>query len=194
MAVGDRIEGAGIDPDPLAHASPPVAGVVPLRPSASSASPLPSSSPYRQPRHRNDALAVADLEHARRPGCRGARCGCRRPGTRITMPPSVTSMIWSLCPTGKTATTASWRAAQLHVVDALPAAPGDAVIVGRAAHAEAFFGHARARIPRAAARSANCSSRDRVAAGLASSLVVRRGCRSAASSASRRAGARRARR
>ena len=30
-------------------------------------------------------------------------------GQRITMPASVTSMIWSLCPTGKTATTASWR-------------------------------------------------------------------------------------
>src|SRR4029077_4526764 len=32
--------------------------------------------------------------------------------------------------------------AQIHVVDALPAAAGDAVIIGRAAHPEAFLGDA----------------------------------------------------
>src|SRR6185312_17349599 len=34
-------------------------------------------------------------------------------------------------------------AAQIHVVDALPAAPGDPVVVGRAAHAKALFGSAQ---------------------------------------------------
>ena len=49
------------------------------------------------------------------------------------MPPSVTSMTWSLWPTGKTATIASLPPAQIHIVDALPAAAGDAVVISRTA-------------------------------------------------------------
>ena len=41
---------------------------------------------------------------------------------RITVPASVTSMIWSLWPTGKHRDDGVPAAAQIHVVDALPAA------------------------------------------------------------------------
>jgi hypothetical protein len=44
-------------------------------------------------------------------------------GTRITVAASVTNMIWSLWPTGKTATTASWRRLRSMLLTPCPPRP-----------------------------------------------------------------------
>src|SRR5712691_8250117 len=122
MAVGDRIEGAGIDPDAPFHLSSPS----PLLGSGSSVSGLSSSaavsssasSPFSATPFSSATSGSRATETTRSPSpslkittpwLRRRAMRMSLTGQRITMPASVTSMIWSLCPTEKTATTASRR-------------------------------------------------------------------------------------
>ena len=100
VAVGDRVEGAGIDADArLAHASA----------SFGSAVDSPLLARFGEARDRDDALAVVDLEYVDAAACAGGDADTvDRHADHL--PPSVTSMIWSLSATGKTATVAPCRA------------------------------------------------------------------------------------
>src|SRR5947207_12054786 len=129
MAIGDRVEGTGVDPDATAHlfspspSPPPSDAALPGDvPGASAASPLGPSplgpSPLDPSPFSSATSGSLATETTRSPSPtlktttpwlprRAMRMSLT--GTRITVAASVTSMIWSLCPTGKTATTASWR-------------------------------------------------------------------------------------
>src|SRR6266436_758394 len=108
MSVGDRIEGAGVDADArLAHMSPSLVCWFSAASSKPLASPFSSESTGRRAtettRSPSPTLKITTPWLPRR----AMRISWT--GQRITMPPSVTSMIWSLSPTGNTATTASRR-------------------------------------------------------------------------------------
>ena len=144
MAVGDRIEGAGIDPDaPLAHGLPSsascgssaVVGRSPPSPFSSSTSGKRATETTRSP----SPTLKTTTPWLRR----AARCGCRRPAADhhagigdqhdLVVSPDRKHRDDGI----------AVAALEIHVVDALPAAPGDAVVIGRAAHAEALFGDAQ---------------------------------------------------
>src|SRR5712691_9826333 len=109
MAVGNRVEGAGIDRDAPFHSSSPLLSPA----SGPSASPPFSSAPFSSgpsgrwatetTRSPSPTLKITTPALPRR------AMRILSTGQRITIPVSVTSMIWSLWPTGKTATTASRR-------------------------------------------------------------------------------------
>src|SRR4051794_40988242 len=120
MPVSDRIEGAGVDADapthlssllsssvPPASSAPPWGASVTPGPPFSSASPLPFSSSLSGSRATETTRSPSPTLNTTTPALprRAMRMSCT--GTRITMPPSVTSISWSLWPIGKTATTAS---------------------------------------------------------------------------------------
>src|SRR5665213_34189 len=103
MAVGDRIEGAGVDPHPrLTHLPFPSS----LSGSPASSSPSPATSGRRAT---DTTCSPSPTRKITTPTLPRRAMRMSLTGQRITMPPSVTSMIWSLGPTEKTATSASLR-------------------------------------------------------------------------------------
>src|SRR5580704_341589 len=112
MAVGDRVKGAGIDADPrCAHLPSPSSLSAPLVPSAFASSPFsPFSSEATSGNRATDTTrSPSPTRKITTPALPRRTMRISSTEVRITMPPSVTSMIWSLGPTGKTATTASLR-------------------------------------------------------------------------------------
>ena len=112
--------------------------------------PTPRLSPPRRrlPPHRRPRCARPRPRARRRgsrtrsrPGCRARSTRMSSTGTRMSWPLFVTSMISSSCSTGKDATRLAVAAVDRHGGDALPAASGDPVLVGRGALAVAPLGH-----------------------------------------------------
>ena len=155
MAVGDRVERAGIDPDAPRHLHVSLkfrpyparraAGFVGIRRcrSALSVAVLVGASGHLgQPRDRDDPFAVADLEHdnAGAAAPRDADVVHRHADHHAGIGHQHQLIV---VPDREHRDNRVAAAAQIHVVEPLPAAPGDAVVIGRAAHAEALFGDAQ---------------------------------------------------
>src|SRR5947207_1975345 len=127
VAVGDRVEGAGIDPDAAAHhSSPSGASSETAAPGGMPGSPVPGpwgswplGSPPLDPSPFSSATSGRRATETTRsssstrktttPALPRRAIRISWTGMRITVPASVTSMIWSLWPTGNTATMASRR-------------------------------------------------------------------------------------
>src|SRR5262249_14745734 len=111
VSVRDRIEGAGVDPDMAAHvlSSAPAPSRDPwvLEPLPLEPSPFPSATPGR--RATDTTRSPSSTRNTTTPALPRRAMRISLTGIRMTMPASVTSMIWSLWPTGKTETIASCR-------------------------------------------------------------------------------------
>ena len=143
MSVGDRIEGAGIDPDArLGHVVPLVGLLVFCGIVRTVRFVAVLLGDLRKPRHRDDPLALADLEdhHPLAAPARDADVVDRAADHHPAIGHQHDLVV---VPDREDGDDRIAAAAQIHVVDALSAAPGDPVVVGRAPDAEALLGHAQ---------------------------------------------------
>src|SRR6266481_3869721 len=120
VPVGDRVESTGVDADARqGHVSPSLACWSSVGVSEPFASPF--SSATSGSRATETTRSPSPTLKITTPWLRRRAMRMSWTGQRITIPPSVTSMTWSLCPTGKTATTASLR--RLHTMLSMPCPP-----------------------------------------------------------------------
>src|SRR5207245_2256862 len=96
---------------------------------------------FGQPRHRHDPLAVAELEdHYPLAAAAGNADVVDRAANHHAGIGDQHDLV--VMPDREDRDNRVLPAGQVHIVDALTAAPGDAVVIGRAAHAEALLGDA----------------------------------------------------
>src|SRR5208337_786546 len=120
----------------------PLAGLLVFRGVVGTVSPAVLLGDFGEPRHRNDSFAVADLEdHHPLAAPAGDADVVDRAADHHSAIGHQHDLV--VVPDREDGDDRIATAAQIHIVDTLPAAPGDPVVVGRAPDPEAFLGHAQ---------------------------------------------------